>query len=118
MNRDKDYLEHILECIERILRYTASGQEAFYGAEMAQDAVERNFEIIGEAAKRLSAEIKQTQATIPWRRIAGFRDVLIHDYEDIDLDEVWTIIVRDLPPLKVAVEAMLKSVESDDDRTG
>jgi uncharacterized protein with HEPN domain len=84
---------------------------------MAQDAVERNFEIIGEAAKRLSTGIKQTQDTIPWRRIAGFRDVLIHDYEDIDLDEVWAIIAGDLPPLKIAVVAMLKRVESDDDST-
>ena len=76
---------------------------------MAQDAIIRNFEIIGEATKRLAKETKQKQPDIPWRRIAGLRDVLIHNYMGVDLDEVWGIIEDRLPALQLAVQRLLES---------
>ena len=73
-----------------------------------QDAVMRNFEIIGEAVKRLSDTIIAQTQDIPWHSIAGFRDVLIHGYMDVDLNQVWKVIEDDLPNLKEAVDYLLK----------
>ena len=80
MKHDKLYIAHILECIHRIESYTHNGRDTFLNTPMAQDAAIRNFEVIGEAAKRVSSELKQAHPDVPWRRIAAFRDVLIHDY--------------------------------------
>jgi uncharacterized protein with HEPN domain len=107
MSRDRLYLAHIREAIDRIERYTSGGRDAFMAAPMVQDAVVRNFEIIGEATKRLSAEVKARQPQVPWREVARFRDILIHDYERVDYLEVWNIVQNHLPELHRAVEALL-----------
>ena len=107
MNNDRLYLTHILEAIEKIQRYTADGREEFTGDSRTQDAVLRNFEIIGEATKRLSQKTRDKQPGIPWKQIAGFRDVLIHDYMGVDLDEVWNVVESSIPPLLDAVRALL-----------
>jgi uncharacterized protein with HEPN domain len=109
---DKLYLIHITECIARIESYTALGRDAFLCSRMAQDAVVRNFEIMGEAAKRLSPSFRGEHSAVPWRRIAGFRDVLIHDYVGIDFDELWGIVENHLPGLKSQVEEILANLRS------
>ena len=78
---------------------------------MIQDAVIRNFEVIGEATKRLSTEFREKYSEVPWRRIAGLRDVLIHDYLRIDLEEVWGIIQDYLPELKVKIQIIIQDIE-------
>ena len=108
MKDDRLYLTHIAECIRRIEEYAAPGRDHFMTNTMMQDAVVRNFEIIGEAAKRLSAGTLDKVPEIPWRRVAGFRDVLIHDYSGVDYEEVWNIIENDLHNLKEAVNYLLK----------
>jgi len=100
MSRDAVYLQHILECIRKIESYATVGREEFMKTDHWQDAIIRNFEIIGEAAKQLSDEFKAANAEIPWRNVAGFRDVLIHDYMGVDLNAVWQIIENELPALK------------------
>ncbi len=73
-----------------------------------QDAIIRNLEIIGEATKRLSKPLKEQYPDIPWRSIAGLRDVLIHDYMGVDLESVWNVIENDLPPLKEQLMIILR----------
>ncbi len=86
------YLEHIRESIERIKSYTRSGRADFHASIVTQDAVIRNLEIIGEATKNLSEEIRAREPAVPWKAIAGMRDVLIHQYFGVDLNTVWITI--------------------------
>lgn len=101
MGRDDTYKGHILDAIEKIETYTAETSHAtFIKSFMVQDAVIRELQIIGEASKRLSAEFKASTPGAEWKKIAGTRDILIHDYGTVDLDEVWKIVQDDLPKLK------------------
>ena len=105
------YLAHILECADRIERYLGQDREAFLRDTMVQDAVIRNFEVIGEAAKRIPEQFRVVHAAMPCRPIAGFRDVLIHDCEGVDLERVWRIAQEDLPAVKTAITQILPSLE-------
>ena len=107
MKEDRPYLEHIREAIQRIRSYTADGWEAFARNTMAQDAVVRNFQVIGEATKQISEATRQRHPDIPWRQIAGFRDVLIHDYMGVNLRRVWNVIEQHLSQLEEAVDELL-----------
>jgi uncharacterized protein with HEPN domain len=107
MKEDRVFLLHILECAERIREYTQAGRSGFLQDRKTQDAVLRNFEVIGEAAKRVSSETRDLAAGIPWTRIAGFQDVLIHRYEGVDLEQVWQRVERDLPLLEEEVRQLV-----------
>jgi uncharacterized protein with HEPN domain len=110
MREDRLYLGDILECMTRIESYTSSGRDAFMQTQIIQDAVVRNFEIIGEATKQMSSSIRQSYPHIPWKRIAGLRDVLIHDYVRVDLNEVWRVVEQDVPNLKTQITAILQEL--------
>ena len=114
MKKGKDprvYLAQILECARKIANYTAKGKQHFFTEAVTQDAVIRNFEIIGEAAKQVPDEYRQAHPEISWRGLAAFRDVLIHQYERIDLPEVWRVIESELQPLQQAIERLLPPLE-------
>lgn len=109
MKDDTIYLQHILECIQRIEEHVAGGRQVFFASHTLQDATLRNLQTMTEATQRLSDAVKATQPHIPWLQIAAFRNILVHNYLGIDLEQVWAIIQRDVPPLKQAVSALLAS---------
>jgi uncharacterized protein with HEPN domain len=109
---DQLYLKHILDAIEKVDTYIAVGHEVFIASSHWQDAVIRQLEIIGEATKRLSKQFCSRHSDVPWRRIAGLRDVLIHDYMGVDINAVWEITQKNLPPLRLRVESILRELES------
>jgi uncharacterized protein with HEPN domain len=110
MKDERLYLSNIQECIERIEEYTKGGKEEFMQTKMIQDAVIRNFEIIGEATKRLSPELRSQYSDVPWQQMAGLRDVLIHDYLKVNLNLVWQIIEHNLSDLKRQVTAIMENL--------
>jgi uncharacterized protein with HEPN domain len=105
------YLAQILERIDRILEYTVEGKDDFFADGRTQDAVIRNFEVIGEAAKRIPGDYRENHPSIPWRALSGFRDVLIHQYEGVSVAEIWQIIERDLKTLREAIIKILPPLE-------
>ena len=105
MDRDATYKKDILDSIEDIDKYLGQmNRKEFLSDKKTQDSAIRRLQIIGEASKRLSAKFKITTPEVEWKEIAGTRDILIHDYGTVDLDEVWKIIKDDLPKLKSALE--------------
>ena len=111
MKGDRLYLHHILEAIEKIEGYITVGRDVFRSSSHWQDAVVRQLEIIGEATKRLSKDLCSQHSDVPWRRIAGLRDVLIHDYMGVDINAVWEITQKNLPLLKTRVAEILKTTD-------
>ncbi len=113
MTGDQLYLKHILDAINKIESYVAVGRDVFIFTSHWQDATIRQLEIIGEATKRLSPDLRAQYPEVPWRRVAGLRDVLIHNYMGVDLAAVWEITQKDLPTLKQHVQVILDDLGND-----
>ena len=106
---DSDFLQDIQEAANRIATYTDGvTSEAFLNDLKTQDAVIRNLEIIGEATKNLSPELRVKYPTVPWKAMAGIRDRLIHHYFGVNLDVIWQVISVELPSVVVEIEAILQ----------
>jgi uncharacterized protein with HEPN domain len=100
MRKDNAYLADILDAAKAIRRFIAGvSLDDFKANEEKYEAVNRKFEIIGEAARRLSPEARKIFPEIPWNLITAMRNIIVHDYDDVDLDVVWNTAQRDLPPL-------------------
>ena len=90
----------MLEAIGAIEEYTIHGRAAFFADRRTQHAVERNLTIIGEAVKNLSPGFRERYTEIEWRRVAGLRDKLVHDYPGVEVEIVWSVVERHLPLLR------------------
>ncbi len=109
MKSDLFFLENIKSCVDKILNYTEGMDfETFIQDDRTIDAVERNFEIIGESVKKLNDSLKIQYPQVPFKQIAGMRDKLIHDYFGTDYKIVWTTIQKRLPEFKEQVIKMIK----------
>jgi uncharacterized protein with HEPN domain len=94
------YIDDMIEACRRVTQYTEGlGRAQLVSGTMAHDAVLRNLEVLGEAAKNVPAAMREMDDTIAWRRIAGLRDVLAHAYFGIDDDIVWSVVVEEVPAL-------------------
>lgn len=108
MRKDDAYLADILEAAKTIRRFVAGiSLDDFKLNEEKYEAVNRKFEIIGEAARRLSPEARKIFPEIPWNLVTAMRNILIHNYDDVDLEVVWNTAQRDLPPLISRLETYL-----------
>ncbi|MFH1361165.1 MAG: DUF86 domain-containing protein [bacterium] len=106
----KELLLDILEAIDRVFEYSANmSLEQFLKDGKTQDAVVRNFEIIGEATKNISEEIKSQSQEVEWKKLAGLRDKIIHFYFGVNWDIVWDIVKSKLPRLKGQISAILEN---------
>jgi len=117
MQRDhRVYLNDMLAAISKIERYVGDLLfEEFTQDEMRIDAVVRNLEVIGEAAKHMPEWVRRKYPSIEWKKISGLRDILIHEYFGVDLDILWDIVKNEIPDLK---RGMRKMLESEKGRSG
>ncbi len=107
MKSQRAYVQHVIECIGRIADDSASGRDAVFASRTLQDAIVRNLQVLCESTQRIDAAHKERHAEIDWTSIAGMRNVLVHDYFEVDFETVWDIVARDLPPLEKAMRAIL-----------
>lgn len=109
MRLDEERLYDMLEAISAVERYTGDGRDAFDADERTQVWVLHYIQILGEAARALSPELRATHAEIPWSAIIAMRHILVHDYFGVDLDEVWRVVEHDLPVLRRQLQAILRA---------
>jgi uncharacterized protein with HEPN domain len=107
MKDDRIYLEHIIDCIDRINEYTQNDRFVFMNSPLVQDAVIRNLQTLSESTQKLSAELKSQHPEINWKAISGFRNILVHNYFGLDLPGIWTVIENRLPELKASLEKLV-----------
>jgi len=110
MRGDRERLLDILEAIENIARRVGSDREVFFRDELLQVWAIHHIQIIGEAANQISKALQNRYSSIPWPDIVDMRNVLVHRYFGVDLQEVWDTLSTDLPNLKRAVEQILREI--------
>ena len=109
MKDDRVYIGHILRCISRVEEYTVEGRDRFFASYLIQDGVLRNLQVMAESTQRLSDSLRSQHPEVEWKALAGFRNVLVHNYLGVDLESVYRAVEQDVAKLKAACEAMLQA---------
>ena len=109
MRNDKELLLDIKEAIENIQKYAIRGREAFEQDELIQTWIIHHLQIIGEASGKLSQNLREQHSVIPWSKIIGMRNILVHNYFGIDIEVVWAVVENELTNLLEKIETMLQS---------
>lgn len=110
MRDPRERLLDMLEAIERIERHAAKGRAEFEKDELIQTWVVHHLQIVGEAAAKLSRDFQEQHSSIPWPQVVAMRNVLVHDYFGVDLEEVWRVVERDLPELKSKLKELIEGL--------
>lgn len=110
MRSDKERLIDVLEAIERIEKYSRQGKLLFDDEELIQNWILHHLQIIGEALSKISPNTKDENPEIPWKKIKGMRNILVHDYFGIDTEIVWNVIENELPNLKIEIRSLIKKI--------
>lgn len=110
MRDDHERLLDIREAIERIEKYAGQGRETFERDELVQTWIVHHLQIIGEASRALSSDLRDQYPEVPWSKIIGMRNILVHDYFGIDVDVVWAVVEHDLPDLAQRIETILQEL--------
>jgi uncharacterized protein with HEPN domain len=112
MRNDRERLLDVLEAVERIDRYARKGRETFERDELVQTWFVHNLQIIGESCRAISPELRDAHPEIPWSKIIGMRNILVHDYFGIDTDVVWEAVQRDVPRLEEQIRALADGLKT------
>lgn len=110
MRDDREKLHDIVEAIERIERYAVRGRKAFEQDELIQTWFTQNLQIIGEASRVLSSDLRIQHPEVPWSKMIGMRNILTHNYFEIDLDIVWAVVDQELLELRQKIETIMRSL--------
>ena len=114
MTAIRERLQDVLEAIEKIERHTPEGRRRFDEDELIQVWMVHHLQIIGEAVRLLDPAFRQRQPQVPWREIAGMRNILVHDYGRVNLNIVWETVATQVPKLKREVEALLSQLPAEE----
>lgn len=114
MRGPAERLRDILDAIGRIERYSRHGREAFEKDELIQTWIVHHLQIIGEAVAQLGRSYHEAHPEVPWPQIVGMRNILVHEYFGVDLNETWRTVERDLPVFRSAIERLLDELRQQD----
>lgn len=112
MRNQIEWLKDIFDAILQIEKYAAKGERKYFQNELIQKWMVYHLQIIGEAANKTSEETKRRTAKIPWDQIVGLRNIIVHEYFGIDLEEIWNTIQFDIPKLKVEIDKIIQSLNN------
>lgn len=107
MRNDIEWLKDILDAIQQIEKYIKLGKEKYSNDELIQTWMIHHLQIIGEAANKLSTQIQEKYSEVKWYQIVGMRNLLIHEYFGVDLEEIWNTIINDIPLFKKTIVKMI-----------
>ena len=111
MRTDQERLDDILEAMSRVTKHAVSSWEVYEADEVKRWFFLKQVEIIGEAAWKTSAELELANPNIPWKRIAGMRHILVHEYWEADWDLLWRVVSEELEPLRLQIEKILHATD-------